>query len=215
MVRRPCLSSVRPFEPGWPYSDEVGRVVAAALAEHAQPRFIGIPVDPVRVGVAEEQVAAIAHPHRTFGETEAFGELPQLGVHRDDFVQRRIDALDAHIDFVRRHGHRTWRAALERELRFVEVDVVGRRVGDRAVHAEHGHLNLLARPCVVREYDTIRCAPARHHGAAHLAVAAADFAVHPDLGVVIEPRLEPDSLAGDAHAADRLGERQRQAIPVE
>jgi hypothetical protein len=145
-----------------------------------------------------------AHPHRPLGETESFRELPELGVGGHDGVDGRIEALDADVHLVRRHRHRAARALGQLEFRGVKVDVVGRRIRDRSVHAEDGNADLLARPCVARHDHAVRRTPAGDHRAAHLAVAAANLAVDPDLGVVVETHLERQRLARDTHAAHGL-----------
>ena len=56
------------------------------------------PVDGVLQDVGEQQEAAVLDPDRPFGPFVSFGEDLYLGVGREQFVERRVQALD------------TWRA---------------------------------------------------------------------------------------------------------
>ena len=98
---------------------------------------------------------AVGHPDRPLGELEAFRQLPQLRVGRDDGVDCRIEAH--HFDDSPRAAPRprARRAAMELELRVVQEDEVGRRLGDRPVDAEQRELDLLAGLDVAADDQTV------------------------------------------------------------
>ena len=52
------------------------------------------PVDGVLQDVGEQQEAAVLDPDRPFGPFVSFGEDLDLGVGREQFVERRVEALD-------------------------------------------------------------------------------------------------------------------------
>ena len=62
-------------------------------------------VDDIAGYVGEQQIAALAllHPYRTFGETEAALDELDLGVRRDQRIERRIEPHDVAGGLGRRH----------------------------------------------------------------------------------------------------------------
>ena len=70
--------------------------VAGLLHEHGHLFLRGHLVEHVVEQAGEDPVAAVAvgDPEPAFGETEAMGQLHELGVGRDDVVERRIGLGD-------------------------------------------------------------------------------------------------------------------------
>ena len=85
----------------------VRRVVTALVDETRRARRSLCSVDRVAIGIAEEQVIVRTHPHRSFGEVEPFRQLEELGVRRNDRIDRGVRALDLDVHFVRRHRNRS------------------------------------------------------------------------------------------------------------
>src|SRR5258705_330397 len=75
-------------------------------------------------------------------------------------------------------------------------DEVGGRVGDGAVDAEDGELNLLPGLHIAAHYQAVRRVPTSDDGAAALAEGASQFAIHPNFGVVVERSFEDHGGAG-------------------
>ncbi len=99
-------------------------------------------IDHVGVGIAEQQIAAVAHPDRPFDELESAGQLLDLGIPLDELIKCRV--LPKNLAGHRPRDPRLL-GSVEVERRRADPDEVDRRIGDRRVHAEDGELELLAR----------------------------------------------------------------------
>src|SRR5262245_34549597 len=104
---------------------DVNTFITALLAKHRKLAVGLVFVDGVVIGIAKEQVAAVAHPDRTLSELETFGELMDLGVSRDNLVNGRIQSNHLDIRLTRHAGERHNSAFVEIELRKAHPDVVG------------------------------------------------------------------------------------------
>src|SRR6266487_6689026 len=126
---------------------DVSALVTAFLTKHRKlPTSLGrVFVDRVVVRVAEKEESAFAVPNRAFGEFKAFGEFEDFWIRRHDRVDPRIFAKHFDIHFARRDGDRHNAAFVELQLRLTHVDVIGRRIRERAVGPENRELNLLSR----------------------------------------------------------------------
>ncbi len=99
---------------GLPEESDIASGIAAVLEQSPQFLRSRIPrIDAVGVRIAEQQALFALLPHRSFGELETLGEFEDLRVGRNDAVDRGVVAHDAHIHFLRRHGHRPAAARLK------------------------------------------------------------------------------------------------------
>ena len=161
-------------------------------------------------------MAPLAGPDRPFGEEEAFCELEDLRVRRHDRVDRGVVADHLHVYLVRGHGDRSGNGRpVELEPREAHPDVVRGGVREGSVDAEDRELDLLPRPRVARHHQSVGSVPALHHRAPALAEGAADLAVDPHLGVIVERCLEHDRRPRRVEAPDLVGHGQRGPVPVE
>ena len=170
---------------------DVNAFVTAFLTKH---RKLSIPlgrifVDGVVIRIAEKEETAFAIPNRAFGELEPFREFKDLWIRRHDRVERWIFANHFDIDFAGRDrdGHNT--ASVELELCLPHVDVIGRRIRERAVRPENRKLNLLPRLYAAINDQPIRRIPTFQYRTATLTRRARHFAINPDFGVIIDRRL--------------------------
>ena len=124
---------------------DVGGVIAALVPEHLQGRAIAVLINRVVIRIAEEQGLLVPQPDRSFGELKAFGELVELRIGRDDCIDPGIVALYVYVHLMWLDRDRCLGAGEKLQLGLTHVDVVGRCVGDGAVHAEDGQLYVLAR----------------------------------------------------------------------
>ena len=134
--------------------------VAALLSEDGELPVRGVLIDPVVVGVTEEQVVAIADPNRPFGELKAFSKFDNLSVWRNYLIDCRIGASNLDIHFA--GSDRVWLGritAIELQFGLAHPDEVCRRIGNRAVDAEYGKLNLLAGLKFAPDHQSIRRVP--------------------------------------------------------
>ncbi len=194
---------------------DIRAVIATLVPEHAQHALARIAIDRVVVGIAEQQGPFLWQPDRTFRELESFGNLEELRVRRDDRVDARIIALDAHVDFMGLDRNRYFRAGTELEARLVDEDIIGRGIRDRAVHPEDRQLDALTGSDVPAHEQPVGGIPAGDDRAAHLTEGAADLSVHPHFRVVVEPRLEPQIRTGWVEVANPFRNRDGDPIPVE
>ena|SRR5437667_8535385 len=67
--------------------------------------------------------------------------------------------------------------------------------GERAVDAKNGDLDFFAGLRVASEQDSIRRIPARDHRAALLSEDVAEYAVNPNLRVIVHDYLKSDNRA--------------------
>ena len=190
---------------------DVGARVAALGAEHGHLAARVPAVDRVGVGRGEQQ-RAFGAPHRALGELEAAGHLLDARAVTGDLVEAGREALELEG---RGTTHVRALARVEVERRGAHPDVVVRRGGDRAVDAEHGDLEAVARPRVAREHDAVGRVEAADDLAAGVAERDRQRAVDPHLGVVVDGDLEDDGGAGRVEVADALGDRDAGAVPVE
>ena len=159
-------------------------------------------------------MAPLAGPDRPFGEEEAFCELEDLRVRRHDRVDRGVVADHLHVYLVRGHGDRSGNGRpVELEPREAHPDVVRGGVREGSVDAEDRELDLLPRPRVARHHQSVGSVPALHHRAPALAEGAADLAVDPHLGVIVERCLEHDRRPRRVEAPDLVGHGQRGPVP--
>jgi hypothetical protein len=191
-----------------PVGADVGPGVAAVRAEQRDALIPAPAVDRVLVGVAEQDRTRDRIPDRAFAEAEAFGQLLDPGVFRKDAIERRIEPH--HLASGRQRL-----GPVEAERRRADPDVVGGRVRERAVDAEHGELELLPGLYAVREDHAIGGAVPLDHRAAALAERIVQIAVEPDLGVIVDHDLEHEGRAGRIERADALGDGDVDPIPVE
>ena len=209
------MSSVRPFEPGWPYSPMSMPAVAALGQEDRELAILRPAVDRVVVGIAEEKIAVglfgARYPDWPFGEQESASKLLDLRVRRNDLVERGIFPDDLR----RRLADRNLGRLVEIERCRLDPDEVLGAVGDRAVDAEDRELNPLAGLCVPGDDHAVRRVESLDHRPARLAQDAGHLAVHPHLGVVVDDDLESDGRTCGAEVADLFGDRDVDAVPVE
>ena len=104
---------------------------------------------------------------------KAFGEFEDLWIRRNDRVDRRIFANHFDIHFARRDRDRHDAAFVKLELRLAHVDVIGRRIRERAVDPENRELNLLSRLNAAINDQPIRRIPTFDDGTAALSRARA------------------------------------------
>src|SRR5256712_10279932 len=83
-----------PVRAGLAVLADVDPLVAALRTINGHLTVRRPPVDRVRVGIAEQQVA-VGVPHWTFREQEAAGDLLDARVRRDHRIEGRIGAQDA------------------------------------------------------------------------------------------------------------------------
>ena len=167
------------------------------------------------VGITEEEGVLLAHPDGTFGELEPLGHLEQLGVGRHDVVDRGIISLDVHVDFMRFDHDRRFAACEKVEFRLAHVDVIGRGIGNRAVHAEDGNVHLLTGRYVAADQYPVGGIPARHDRAAFLPKGTVELPIHPHLRIVVQTGFEPNARARGVEIAHLLRDPECQAIPIE
>ena len=205
------------MEPGCSYSAMSAPRYPLGFAEHRELAGGGVAVDGVRVRIARraDSRPRILHPHRAFGELEPFRELEDLRVGRHDAIDRGVESQHLHVHLLRRDGVRLAQPRIELEVRIAQPDVVGRRVRDRPIRAEHRDLDLLAGLDVATDDQPVRRVPASHYRPAALPRRACELAVDPHLGVVVDGGLEHGRATRGVEAADALRNRHPDAIPVE
>src|SRR6266480_5841675 len=196
---------------------DISAFVTAFLAKHCElSASLGrIFVDRVVVRVAEKEESAFAVPHRAFGELEPFREFEDFWIRRHDRVDRRIFAKHFDIHFARRDGDWHDTTFVELQLRLPHVDVIGRRIRERAVCPENRELNRLPRLYAAINDQPIRRIPTFHYRTATLTRRARQLAVDPDFGVIIDRRLENRGCSGKLHIVYTRGYGEVDPVPVE
>src|SRR5262249_29188157 len=95
-----------------------------------------------------------------------------------------------------------------------QEDLVARRFAQRAVDAEHGDLDHVARLGLLGQQDAVLRVEAADGAAAALAEGQVDLAVDPDFAVVVHRGAEPDDGVGDGLAVDLFGKGDPDAVPA-
>src|SRR5436305_11031450 len=160
---------------------DVSAFVTAFLTKHRKlSTSLGrIFVDRVVVRITEQKETTFAIPNRAFGELEPFREFEDFWIRRHDRVDRRIFANNFDIDFARCDCNRHDTTFVELQLRLPHVDVIGRRIRERAVGPENRELNLLPRLYATINDQPIRRIPTFHYRTATLTRRTRQFAIEP------------------------------------
>src|SRR5262245_11918309 len=169
-----------------PILGDVGTLVAALLFEYRELAVRPVFVDGVAVRIAKEQVAAVAHPDGTLGELETFSKLVDLGVARHNVVDSRVQSGHFDIHLARGAAERYNTTFVEIELREAHPNMGCWRSREWAVDAENRQLNLLAGLHIASDHQPIRSIPAADDRSSTLTEPAREFAIHPDLCVIVQ-----------------------------
>ena len=104
---------------------------------------------------------------------------------------------------------------MEFELRIAHIDVVRRRIRDRAIDPKDGKLNVLPWLGVPGNDHAIGSVESFDHGAAELTQDPWHLAVYPDLSIVVDHDLKSDCRTCGAEVSDLFGNSDVDAVPVE
>src|SRR5581483_1762538 len=148
-------------------------------------RFRLVFVYCVGVRIAEKQISAIANPDGPFGELKSLGQLVDLGIRRNDCVDRGVQPKHLHVHFARWNGNGAGSLPIKRELRAAHEDEIGRGIGNGSIDAEHSKLDLLYMLQIASYHQPIAGVPAADYRSATLSESLRKFAVHPDLGIIV------------------------------
>src|SRR5437879_2155962 len=123
-------------------------------------------------------------------------------------------SLDVHVDFMRFDRERRLAACEKVEFRLAHVDVIGRGIGNRAVHAEDGNVHLLTGRYVAADQYPVGGIPARHDRAAFLPEGTIELPIYPHLRIVVQAGLEPNARARGVEIARLLRDNDSQTITI-
>src|SRR5581483_11361637 len=170
---------------------DVGARITARATEYGKVadsaffvRYIFI--DGVRIWVAKQEVTAVTFPNGALGELESLGQFVELGIERNNVIDSRAVSDDLNVHFAGNNRNGSGFGTIQQQPGISHPDVVRRRIRDWAVDAEDGELNLLAWLQIPAHHQSIRGVPTCNYRTAALSYVPGQFAIHPDLGVIVQ-----------------------------